>query len=174
MNIRQANNLDYIVRGLMQEQERQAQSNIALNLLLKEQRQTVNAIHNIMTAIENGGTSNTVMQRMCELENRQSELEKQILIEKSKSAIQLTEKQMREFYSQALALEPKLLINYLVKQVTLYDDKIEIQFNAPIKVSPDDESRRGFSLCSKTVKLSYKVPFRANLVKYEFEVEVYL
>ena len=158
----------------MQEQERQAQSNIALNLLLKEQRQTVNAIHNIMTAIENGGTSNTVMQRMCELENRQSELEKQILIEKSKSAIQLTEKQIREFYSQALALEPKLLINYLVKQVALYDDKIEIQFNAPINISPDDESRRGFSLCSKTVKLSYKVPFRANLVKYEFEVEIYL
>ena len=174
MNIRQANNLDYIVRGLMQEQERQAQSNIALNLLLKEQRQTVNAIHNIMTAIENGGTSNTVMQRMCELENRQSELEKQILIERSKSAIQLTEKQIREFYSQALALEPKLLINYLVKQVALYDDKIEIQFNAPINISPDDESSRGFSLCSKTVKLSYKVPFRANLVKYEFEVEIYL
>ena len=174
MNIRQANNLDYIVRGLMQEQERQAQSNIALNLLLKEQRQTVNAIHNIMTAIENGGTSNTVMQRMRELENRQSELEKQILIEKSKTAIQLTEKQIREFYSQALALEPKLLINCLVKQITLYDDKIEIQFNAPIKVSPDDESRRGFSLCSKTIKLSYKVPFRANLVKYEFEVEIHL
>ena len=65
-------------------------------------------------------------------------------------------------------------INYLVKQVTLYDDKIEIQFNAPINISPDDESRRGFSLCSKTIKLSYKVPFRANLVKYEFEVEIHL
>lgn len=63
------NNLDYIVRGLMQEQERQAQSNIVLNLLLKEQRQTENAIQNIMTAIENGGTSSTVMQRMRELEN---------------------------------------------------------------------------------------------------------
>lgn len=58
--------------------------------------------------------------------------------------------------------------------VTLYDDKIEIQFNAPINISPDDESRRGFSLCSKTVKLSFKVPFRANLAKYEFEVEIYL
>ena len=58
--------------------------------------------------------------------------------------------------------------------VTLYDDKIEIQFNAPINISPDDESRRGFSLCSKTVKLSFKVPFRANLVKYEFEVEIHL
>lgn len=172
--IQKANSLDFIVSGLMREQERQSQTNIVLNLLLKERRTTENAIKNIMTAIENGGTTNTVMNRLRELETRQSELERQILIEKSKTAVQLTEKQVREFYSQALALEPKLLINYLVKQVTLYDDKIEIQFNAPINISPDDESRRGFSLCSKTVKLSYKVPFRADLAKYEFEVEIYL
>lgn len=114
------------------------------------------------------------MKRIHELENRQSELEKRILIEKSKTAIRLSKKQIREFYSQALALEPKLLINYLVKQVTLYDDKIEIQFNAPIKVSPDDERRRGFSLCSKTIKFSYKVPFRANRANYEFKVDIYL
>ena len=74
----------------------------------------------------------------------------------NKTAIRFSEKQICEFYNQALALEPKLLINYLVKQVTLYDDKIEIQFNAPIKVSPDDESRRGFLFYSKTVKLSSK------------------
>lgn len=172
--IQKANSLDYIVSGIIKEQERQTQANIVLNLLLKERRTTESAIKNIMTAIENGGTTNTVMNRLQELETRQSELERQILIEKSKSAVQLTEKQIREFYSQALALEPKLLINYLVKQVTLYDDKIEIQFNAPINISPDDESRRGFSLCSKTVKLSFKVPFRADLAKYEFEVEIYL
>lgn len=172
--IQKTNNLDYIVSGLMQEQERQAQANIVLNLLCKEQRQAENAIQNIMSAIENGGTSNTAMKRLRELENRQSELEKQIAVEKSKTAVQLTEKQIREFYSQALALEPKLLINYLVKQITLYDDKIEIQFNAPIKVSPDDESRRGFSLCSKTVKLAYKVPQRRNIVKLEFAIDIYV
>ena len=114
------------------------------------------------------------MKRLRELEDRQNELERQILIEKSKTASQLTEKQIREFYSQALALEPKFLINCLVKQVTLYDDKIEIQFNAPINISPDDKSRRGFSLCSKTIKFSYKVPFRANHAKHEFKVDIYL
>ena len=172
--LQKANSLDFIVSGIMKEQERQAQANIVLNLLLKERRTTESAIKNIMTAIENGGTTNTVMNRLRELETKQAELERQILIEKSKTAVQLTEKQIREYYSQALALEPKLLINYLVKQVTLYDDKMEIQFNAPINISPDDESRRGFSLCSKTIKLSFKVPFRANLAKYEFEVEIYL
>lgn len=173
--IQKTNNLDFIVNGLMQEQEHQAQSNIVLNLLLKEQRQTETAIQNIMSAIENGGTTNTVMKRMRELETRQSELEKQIVIEKSKVAVQLTETQIREFYVQALALEPKLLINYLVKQITLHDDKIEIQFNSPIKVSPDsDERRRGFTLCSKTVKVTYKVPHRANITKLEFGVELYI
>lgn len=158
----------------MREQERQSQANIVLNLLVKEHRTTENSIANIMSAIENGGTSNTVMKRLRELEIRQVELERQILIEKSKTTVQLTEKQIREFYMQALSLEPKLLINYLIKGITLYDDKIEIQFNAPIKVSPDDESRRGFLFYSKTVKLSYKVPFRTNLIKYEFEIEMYV
>ncbi len=172
--IQKNNSLDFIVKGLMREQERQSQANIVLNLLVKEQRTTENSIANIMNAIENGGTSNTIMKRLRELEIRQEELERQILIEKSKTTVQLTEKQIRAFYVQALSLEPKLLINYLVKRITLYDDKIEIQFNSPIKVSPDDESRRGFLFYSKTVKLSYKVPFRTNLIKYEFEIELYV
>lgn len=155
----------------MQEQERQAQANIVLNLLLKEQRQTENSINNIMTAIENGGTTNTVMKRMRELETRQAELERQILIEKSKTAVQLTETKIREFYLQALALEPKLLINYLVKQIVLFDDKIEIQFNSPIMESPDS---RGFLLCEKSFKLAYKVPHRANITKLEFEIYLYV
>ena len=171
--IQKANSLDFIVNGLMQEQERQSQSNTVLNLLLKEQRQTETAINNIMTAIENGGSTNTAMKRIRELESRQEELERQILIEKSKTDIQLTERQIREFYSQALALEPKLLINYLVKQITLYNDRIVIQFNSPIKQSTDNDNR-GFFLCSKTIKLSFKVPFRVNLKVYEFEIEMYV
>lgn len=171
--IQKTNSLDFIVNGLMQEQERQAQANIVLNLLLKEQRQTENSINNIMTAIENGGTTNTVMKRLRELETRQTELERQILIEKSKTAVQLTETQIKEFYTQALALEPKLLINYLVKQITLYDDRIIIEYNSPIKQSPDNDNR-GFLICSKTVKLSFKVPFRTNLMQYEFEIEMYV
>lgn len=171
--IQKANSLDYIVNGLMQEQERQSQANVVLNLLLKEQRTTENSTNNIMTAIENGGTTNTAMKRMRELESRQEELQRQILIEQSKTAVQLTESQIREFYVQALELEPKLLINYLVKQITLYDDRIEIEFNSPIKQSPDNNNR-GFLLCSKTVKLSFKVPFRTNLMQYEFEIEMYV
>lgn len=101
--IQKTNNLDYIVKSLMREQERQAQANIVLNLLLKEQRQTQNAIQNIMTAIENGGTSNTAMKRLRELEDRQNELERQILIEKSKAAVQLSENFLKNRYASFIA-----------------------------------------------------------------------
>ncbi len=171
--IQKSNSLDYIITALMQEQERQAQGNVVLNLLLKEQRQTDNSINNIMTAIENGGTSNTVMKRLRELESKQEELQRQIIIERSKTTVQLSETQIKEFYMQALLLEPKLLINYLVKQIILFDDKIQIIYNSPIKQSSDNDSR-GFFLCSKTVKLSFKVPFRTNLMQYEFEIEMYV
>ncbi len=170
--IQKTNSLDFIVNGLMQVQEQQSQANVVLNLLNKEQRQTETSINNIMAAIENGGTTNTVMKRLRELESRQEELERKILIERSKTTVKLKESDIREFYLEALKLEPKLLINYLVKQITLFDDKIQIQFNSPIKLSPDNS--QGFSLCTKTVKFTMQVPFRVNLVKYEFEITMFI
>lgn len=172
-HIHKSNNIDYLVNCLMKEQERQSQANVVLNLLLKEKRTTENSINNIMNAIENGGTSNTAMKRMRELESRQSELERQIVIERSKKASMLNKDQIKEFYTQALLLEPKLLINYLVMQIVLFDDKIQIQYNSPIPTSPDNDNR-GFSLCSKKVKVAFKVPFRTNLLKYEFDIEIFV
>lgn len=69
------NNIDFIVNGLMHEQQRQSQANFALNIMLKEQRQNATAINNIMTAIENGGTTNTITKRLRDLETRQEELQ---------------------------------------------------------------------------------------------------
>lgn len=142
-----------------------------MNLLKKELRETENAINNIMSAIEKGVITNTTTKRLKDLENRQDELQRQILIEQSKTAVMLKESDIREFYEDALRLEPKLLINYLVKQIVLFDDKIEIHFNNPIIGSPDN---RGFLLCEKSVKLAYKIPQRINIMKLEFEIELYV
>ncbi len=163
-----------IVNALMYEQERQAKSNTVLNLLVKEQRSTESAIQNIMIAIEKGVITNTTTKRLKELESKQEDLEKQILIEKSKTIVMLTVSDIREFYLQALRLEPKMLINSLIKQITLYDDKIQIQFNSPIRISPDDENRRGFTISTKVIKFAYKVPHRKDLAKFEFTIEIYI
>lgn len=45
-----------------------------------------------------------------------------------------------------------MLINYPIKEIVLFDDKIEIHYNSSIKISPDDS--RGFSFYSKTIQIN--------------------
>ena len=47
--------------------------------------------------------------------------------------------------------DPQMLINYLVKEITVYDDAIHIYFNSPLQMSPDES--QGFSLCDKEAKI---------------------
>ncbi|MDE7306618.1 MAG: hypothetical protein K2N33_04440, partial [Clostridia bacterium] len=131
--------MDYIVNELLQMQERQLTENSVIKVLEKQKRQVDTALNNLVCAVERGIISNATNKRLHELEQQQAELEKQILIEHTKQAVQLKENDIREFYKQTLKLEPKMLINSLVKQIKLYDDKIQIQFISPIKIRPDDE-----------------------------------
>lgn len=78
------------------------------------------------------------------LEERQEELERLILIEKNKQISVLTEKQIRDYYEQALRLESQMLINFLIQKIILYDNKIEIYVHYPA-ASPDDD--RGLLFC---------------------------
>ena len=103
--------MNEIVNGLMAEQERQAQESSILNLLLKEKRQVEISLENLVNAIEQGIISNITNKRLHELEHRQEEMERQILIERSKQAIMIPEKEKREYYQAALKLEPQLLID---------------------------------------------------------------
>ena len=114
-----------------------------LNILLREQRQVKPFIENVMAAIERGVISNTTTKRLKEPEARQKEPDKQIIMEKSKNAVRISEEQIRAYYKEALALEAQMLINYLVKEIVTYDDKIEIYFNKPTRNNPD-ESRGCF------------------------------
>ena len=144
--------INALVKGLLNIQEQQSNGTPVLNMLTKEKRQTENAIKNIMVAIEKGVITNTTTKRLKELEEQQENLDKQILIERSKIAVKLSESDMKEFYTQALRLEPQMLINYLIKEIVLFDDKIEIYYNNPIRISPDDS--QGFSFYSKTVQMN--------------------
>lgn len=141
--------LGNLVNGLLETQERLLRESSALSALLREKRQTESTVENIMSAIEKGVVTNTTTKRLKDLESKLEDLEKNILIEKSKTAIKLSEKDIREFYEQALSLEPKLLINTLIKEIILYNERIEIHYNSPLITSPDES--RDFSYCSETL-----------------------
>ena len=164
--------MNAVVANLMQIQELQAKEASALNMILKEKRQTDTALNNLMAAIEQGIISNTTNKRLHELESKQEELERQILIEKSKLALQLSEDTVRKFYTDALKAEPKLLIDCLIKEIILYDDKIEIYFNSPIKISPDES--RGFTFYTENIKITYKDPHRSEpvIIQAVFEMKI--
>ncbi len=164
------NNRRVIVQGLMDLQAKLNKENTVLNTLLQTKRQIDTALQNILNAIENGIFSNTTNKRLHDLEEQQANIEKEILIEKSKTAILLSEREIKDFYEQALRLEPQMLINYLIREIIVFDDEIVIKYNTPTKISPDDS--QGFSFYHKTLKFTQKIQQRRELQRYEIKIEI--
>ena len=180
--------MNCIVKELMRVQETQAEQDSALSMIQKEKKQVDHALQNLVAAIEQGVLSSTTNKRLHELEERQSELERQILVEKNKLSVKLSEDTVRQFYLQALQLEARLLIECLVKEIILYDDKIEIRLNSPLPPDPwkptknylatteksPDESQ-GFVFYSEHISLSFRNPHRSEPtcidVMFEMKIE---
>ena len=139
--LQEPNHMNTIIDNLMRIQNGQSTSTL-LSALQKEQKQAQTSLDNLLKAVEQGITNNTTNKRMKELENQLLELEKQILIERSKASCKLSKQEITDYYLTGLQLEPKLLIDYLVKEIILYDNKIKITFNTPLKTSP---ATQGFS-----------------------------
>lgn len=132
-----------LIRGLMQIQEKLNEEQTTLKLLEKEMKQTQTALDNIVKAIERGIISDTTNKRLHELETQIRDLDERIAVEQNKVAFTLSEDDIRRYYLSALKQEPQLLINCLVKEITLYDDKMIITYNTPLNESSDEN--RGFS-----------------------------
>ncbi len=149
--------IDNAVKYLLDMQNKNGNENRLLNAYLKEQKDNEKAINNIVANMERGIIAKATSKRLTELEARQEELERLILIEQSKQTVKITETQIRNFYEQALKYEPQMLINYIVKEIIMYDDRIDIIYNSPIIESPDDENRQGFVFNMKSVRLDKRL-----------------
>ena len=145
-------NMNMITKRLLAIQEQESHTSSVLSLLLNEQKQTQNALDNLVSAIERGIVSNATNKRLQELENHLVELEKQIIIEKSKEASKISEKEIREFYEKSLKLEPLMLINYLIREIVVYEDTIHIIYKSPLNISPDES--QGFSFYQEKANFS--------------------
>ena len=145
------NLIDVLVSKILQKQEKSIRDNSSLSLLIKQKKQVDTSIDNIVAAIERGIVTNATNKRLQSLETQQQELERQILIEQSKQSVKLSETDIKRFYSSALNENSKVLINLLIEKIILFDDKVEIYFNNPIK-NPN-EPHSDFILYSKTVEI---------------------
>ena len=121
-----------IIDNLLKAQANQVDGTV-LSVLQKEQQQTRNLLDNVMRAVEKGLVNSTTGKRMKELEDRLAELEKQILLGQNKTNNKrFSKEEITQYYYHALELESKLLIDYLVDKITLYNDKMDITFTTPL------------------------------------------
>ena len=164
--------MDGMITILLKQQDSLEKENIALNMLEREKRQTETALENIMRAIEQGIINNMTNKRMKELDEKLQDLDRKLIIEKSKVSVKATEKDIREFFTQAVKLEAKLMISYLVKEIRLYNDKIEIQFNSPILKSPDNS--QGFLLYTEFRKMPYLILNKPQPKLKTMKIEIYI
>ncbi len=164
--------MDRVIAELIKIQNRQITDNATLRILASEKSKVSKALQNLLTAIENGIISNTTNKRLHELEEQEEELERKILLEKARTAIKVPESIMREYYRQALLLEPQMLINYLIKEVVLFDDHIDIYYNSPITISPDES--QGFLVYKGFKKMRYTI-YGSNQVRLSpIEIALYI
>lgn len=161
-------NINFIVKGLLKLQDKKFQANDTLNRLLKQLQQTEIAISNIMNAIEQGGSTNTAMKRIRELEDKKEMLDRTIILEKSKTTRKLTEKEIREYFKQAITNDIQSFVNMMIKEITLYDDKMDIQFNTPLQTSPDES--QGFIFYVKQSKMPVLVDNNKKYKMKDFKV----
>ena len=145
-----------VVKGIMKMQAQSMEEQTVLKLLQKEKKQTQVALDNIVKAIERGIMSDTTNKRLNDLERQIKELDEKIAVEQNKVAYILSEGDIRRYYISAMQQEPQILINILVKEITLYDDKMIITYNTPLNEGSDEN--RGFSFYEKMLYLPYVVP----------------
>ena len=160
-----------MINNILKVQESEDCGNTLLTSLNKEKIETQKTFDNIMKAVEQGVINNTTNKRMIELENKLEDIEKQIIVEKVKTNFKLTKEDIVTYLNDALKLEPQLLINYIVNQIILFDDKMQIYFNSPTNKTTN-EFKTPFS--TKIYKLPYIIQNKPQPEMIDMVVELYM
>lgn len=105
-----------------------------LSLLYKEMEKIDKAISNVLSAIDNGIITTSTKQHLEDLELKKNELAEQIALQNSKEKIRLTKDDIIKYMKTAITKSPKQMIDLLVKEIKLYNDKVEIFFKYNKKV----------------------------------------
>ena len=103
----------------------------------------------MLDTVEKGIITSSTKQHIEELEFKPDYIKSKILIEKSRGKILLNENDIVNYITIALKKEPKQLIKLLIKEIVLFDDRIEIYYKHSNTKKPDDTiSHQAFSLYS--------------------------
>ena len=163
--------MDCVVNNILKAQNNQSNSPSLLNTLIKDKNQAEFALNNVMKAIEQGIINNTTNKRIKELESAIETLDKQIAIEKCKTDIKVSKEDIQKFYKEALLYDSFNLINYVIKNIKVFEDKIEITFNSPIQINPDNDNQ-GFFIYSYIAELPQYIQNKEKTINIEIKLYI--
>ena len=92
--------------------------------------------------------------RIEELEEELAIAEANILAEKNKNNLQITRADVKKFIFKYLKKEPVYMIRALIKNVIVYNDKIEIYYNCIDTKRPDELDHQAFCFYEENFDLS--------------------
>ncbi|MDY5439354.1 MAG: hypothetical protein SPG06_01085 [Eubacteriales bacterium] len=130
---------------------------------------------NILNAIEKGIVTLSTKERLEVLENKKVEIENKIEVEKTKTKLQLEKKDVIAFIKKAISKDPRQMVNMLIKEIILYNDKIEIYMNYTNKKTPDDENHKAFLFYQTTNSItinSHKFHVEPKLCEYDIRLNI--
>ena len=167
-----AENITYIADKIIELQKQKMNDGSLLNILLSEYAATEKAINNLLNALEQGIFTNSTKERLERLEEQKAELSNKIALEKSKTKLLISKEEIVEYFETAIKKEPRQLISALIKEVVLYNDKIEIYYNDSDSKKPDgDDDRRTFIFyeCEKSFEIE-RTKFGAEPLKLTYHI----
>ncbi len=132
--------VSFIAEQVIRQHKEKAESDSLMKILSDQKADASKALNNILKAIEAGIINETTKKRMEELEKTIADLNEKILLEKAKADNFLTKEEICDFILKTIKKNPQAMIRILIKQVVVYDDKIEIFYYFTSK-NPDDNGR---------------------------------
>lgn len=72
-------------------------------------------------------------------------LDQAIFTEKCKIDTTINREQLQKYYNDAIKRNVKEIVGLLIKQIRVYNDRINIIINTPLKKSPDDDQGSFYS-----------------------------
>ena len=153
--------------------EKQYHDRSVLNLLRNDLAKVEKSISNLLDCMEQGISTASTKTRLEELEEKRSLLNEKILMEQYKERQLLTKDEIVKHISTALRKNPKQLIDLLVKEIRLYNDKIEIDLHFTDKKSPDDETHRDFCFyqCEKNYIVDTHI-FKSKTTEHRVNIKL--
>ena len=166
--------IDTITERVFAAHEKRFADTSVVNILEAERDKIRKALNNMLNAVEQGIITSSTKQRIEELEAALEVAEGKILVEKSKDKVQITPADIKRFIMKALKKDPRLMIKLLVKEIILYDDKVEVYYNCIDKKRPDDLDHQAFCIFREDCNIDPKdFGLNYNALGYAFVLEMY-